>query len=395
MNGRIYNPSLGLFLSVDPINQLMSDSQGGDPYLYTRNNPLRYVDPSGLDFWSDAKDAIGGAATDVWHGVTHFGGEVVKWVGENYRVIIVVAVVIVVTYVTLGTGTPEAITLGDAILAGAAAGAAGSATATALYGGTPDQIIQSAFRGAAIGALSGAAFYGVGEYFDAEEELSTTSQIESVAAHGVVGGAKEAVEGGDFWKGFVSTAATKASSLYGPQFDDMAANTARAAVVGGTVAELDGGKFANGAITGAFSYSFNDLIHEHGGWTHAFGRHQRLVVTSEEGDRIEGFSFGTDAPYTWESSANYGNETPVRGGTGTGEVYEDYEEPGRNVIERFKTQPDEDMAIKAYMEQRLGDQGKYNIWSNSCIQFCNEQYNYIKSQVEKSRREFHSPVFSH
>jgi hypothetical protein len=29
----------------------------------------------------------------------------------------------------------------------------------------------------------------------------------------------------------------------------------------GTVSELGGGKFANGAVTGAFSMIFNDLMH--------------------------------------------------------------------------------------------------------------------------------------
>jgi RHS repeat-associated protein len=261
MNGRVYNPALGVFLSVDPLNQMTADSQQGNGYAYTRNNPLRYIDPSGMNFLEDVGNAIGGVATAVWHGVTHFGAEAAKWVSENWRVIVVVAVVIVVTYVTLGSGTSEAITLGDAILAGAAAGAAGSAVSTALYGGTLDEVIQSAIKGAIIGAISAAAFYGVGEIFDSTEEISAASKVESMAAHGVVGGAKEVAEGGDFWKGFISTAATKASSLYGPRFDGMAANTARAAMVGGTVAVLDGGKFANGAVTGAFSYAFNDALH--------------------------------------------------------------------------------------------------------------------------------------
>jgi hypothetical protein len=32
-------------------------------------------------------------------------------------------------------------------------------------------------------------------------------------------------------------------------------------VVGGAVASLTGDKFENGAVTGAFSYAFNDLLH--------------------------------------------------------------------------------------------------------------------------------------
>jgi hypothetical protein len=121
-----------------------------------------------------------------------------------------------------------------------------------LYGGTIDDVLQAAIKGATIGAISGAAFYGVGSTFAPTEQTSTASQIESMAAHGAVGGAKSAAEGGDFWKGFIATAATKASSLYGPRFDGFSANAVRAAVVGGTVASLSGDKFANGAIMGVF-----------------------------------------------------------------------------------------------------------------------------------------------
>ncbi len=33
------------------------------------------------------------------------------------------------------------------------------------------------------------------------------------------------------------------------------------AVVSGTISEIGGGKFANGAVTGAFSVLFNDMMH--------------------------------------------------------------------------------------------------------------------------------------
>jgi RHS repeat-associated protein len=268
MNGRVYNPALGLFLSADPIDRISADTQSGNGYTYVRNNPLRYIDPTGYDLFGDIGDAFSGGlnwlgrqAGAVWDGIKHFGGEVGKWWSENWRTVVVIVVVAVVTYFTLGAGTPEAITLGDAILAGAAAGAAGGAVGTALYGGSPDDIVQAAIKGAIIGAISGAAFYGIGQYFGPVEEASASSQVQSVAAHGVVGGAKTAAEGGDFWKGFVATAATKAAYVYGPKFHSFAANAARAAVVGGTVAELSGEKFANGAITGVFSFAFNDWLH--------------------------------------------------------------------------------------------------------------------------------------
>ncbi|VVM25157.1 hypothetical protein BSPWISOXPB_5128 [uncultured Gammaproteobacteria bacterium] len=43
---------------------------------------------------------------------------------------------------------------------------------------------------------------------------------------------------------------------------EMIGNTARDAVVGGTISVIGGGKFANGAQTGAFRYLFNEWTHD-------------------------------------------------------------------------------------------------------------------------------------
>ncbi|MGU3404107.1 RHS repeat-associated core domain-containing protein [Methylobacterium brachiatum] len=279
MNGRVYNPILGVFLTVDAINQMMTDTQSGNGYAYARGNPLRYIDPSGEGWLGRALGGVWRAATApfraagdaigaIGRGVGHFFSEAGKWLSENWRTVVIVAAVIAVTVVTGGAG----LTLTGAILSGMAAGATGGALGAALYGGSFEDIVLGALKGAVVGGASGAAFWGVGTFFTpaAGQSLSTTSQIESVAAHGVVGGAKEAVEGGDFWKGFVATAATKASNAFGPDFHSYAGNVARAAVVGGTVAQMTGGKFANGAILGAFSYTFNDAAnHARASWVAA------------------------------------------------------------------------------------------------------------------------------
>jgi RHS repeat-associated protein len=52
MNGRLYDPSLGRFLSPDPNIQFVSDLQSYNRYSYAGNNPLRYTDPTGF-FWSE------------------------------------------------------------------------------------------------------------------------------------------------------------------------------------------------------------------------------------------------------------------------------------------------------------------------------------------------------
>jgi RHS repeat-associated protein len=50
MNGRLYDPALGRFLSPDPNVQFATDLQSYNRYSYAGNNPLRYTDPTGY-FW--------------------------------------------------------------------------------------------------------------------------------------------------------------------------------------------------------------------------------------------------------------------------------------------------------------------------------------------------------
>lgn len=47
MNGRIYDPIIGRFLSPDPVIGDVTELQDLNAYTYVRNNPLSYVDPSG------------------------------------------------------------------------------------------------------------------------------------------------------------------------------------------------------------------------------------------------------------------------------------------------------------------------------------------------------------
>jgi RHS repeat-associated protein len=92
MNGRMYDPYIGRFLSVDPIIQFPGNSQSFNGYGYCLNNPLIYTDPSGfltqaewdavVDFWNrmvtnpdqvpsgtySLSDIVGGGGGDVTSG---------------------------------------------------------------------------------------------------------------------------------------------------------------------------------------------------------------------------------------------------------------------------------------------------------------------------------------
>ena len=51
MNGRMYDPLLGRFLSVDPFVQAPTNPQNFNRYSYCLNNPLKYTDPDGEIVW--------------------------------------------------------------------------------------------------------------------------------------------------------------------------------------------------------------------------------------------------------------------------------------------------------------------------------------------------------
>jgi len=61
MNGRVYDPWLGRFLSPDPFVQSPGNSQSYNRYSYCLNNPLKYIDPSGYTNhpkWWDPAEAV-------------------------------------------------------------------------------------------------------------------------------------------------------------------------------------------------------------------------------------------------------------------------------------------------------------------------------------------------
>ena len=113
-------------------------------------------------------------------------------------------------------------------------------------------------------------FNAVGATFGDGIKAGSAKHLQKILAHGVVGGMASRATGGKFSDGFRSAAAAKA---FAPMIDGIggeygsdqwaqsgarAQRIAMAAIVGGTTAAMTGGKFANGAVTAAFSRAFND-----------------------------------------------------------------------------------------------------------------------------------------
>ncbi len=100
------------------------------------------------------------------------------------------------------------------------------------------------------------------------------NDLSKVMAHGMTGGISSVLQGAKFKSGFMAGGFTQLASVNGAfnslgdatQMSVRAENAVAAAIVGGTTSVIGGGKFENGAMTGAFSRLFNDCS-KNGCWT--------------------------------------------------------------------------------------------------------------------------------
>jgi len=67
---RYYDPEIGRFISADPTIQHPNDPQDFNRYAYCRNNPLKYIDPTGYGWWSSFwKGLVSGLAGGLVFGL--------------------------------------------------------------------------------------------------------------------------------------------------------------------------------------------------------------------------------------------------------------------------------------------------------------------------------------
>ena len=231
MNGRVYDPFLGRFLSADPIIEAEHLLQSYNRYSYVLNNPLRYTDPSGhcIDFCISAMVmmAVAGTALMVE------GNQYWRMVGA------------IMTAYAIGPGGLAEAGLAQA---GVTVTTAGS---SAIAGGYVGLVSSGGDLSAGIqGAVFAAAFTTVGG--------SSLGPSAKVAAHALIGCLQGAASGGKCGPSAMAAAFGKfASTKIPPGFD--AAGAVITAIAGGTASVIGGGKFANGALQAGFGYIFNAL----------------------------------------------------------------------------------------------------------------------------------------
>ncbi|WP_298609895.1 RHS repeat-associated core domain-containing protein [uncultured Thiobacillus sp.] len=238
MNGRLYDPVLSRFVSADPTVDNPFDLQSLNRYSYVNNNPMGFTDPTGYfklfgKKWSWWRDKVVKPVVAV----------VVAW---NLGPMLSNMAWNVAATHAISVGTLNTMLYGGAALTGATAGYIAS-------GGD--------MRAAGYGAVGGVLFFGAGEIGDAY------GQAARVAAHAGAGCISASASGGNCGSGALGAGFSEwVGSNLPRQYDGFVMRV----VLGGTAAELGGGKFANGATTAAFGYLFNHCAHVPGGCWSAF-----------------------------------------------------------------------------------------------------------------------------
>ncbi|MGH8306688.1 MAG: RHS repeat-associated core domain-containing protein [Gammaproteobacteria bacterium] len=242
MEGRVYDPEVGMFLSPDPNVQYPFSSQGYSRYTYVNDNPLSLSDPSGyfmLGGFLSTGDPMAGFFPQQYGQVIGIAGPIV---GAALNVI------------------PVCEGWCDYLV---------TAVSQAQSGYLETGNIGVGLRSGALGGAEAFAFsYVGGQYFSAYgSDLSSGELLGRSVVEGLVGGAFSSAGGGRFSDGFIgafvgSESSAAIGSVYtGTNYystQNIALRTVLAGVVGGTASRLTGGNFVDGAMAAAFQRLFND-----------------------------------------------------------------------------------------------------------------------------------------
>jgi hypothetical protein len=276
--------------------QTPENLQNYNRYSYVLNNPVSYADPSGYFFVSLLAGAL---------------------------------------LMKAGVGP---------VVIGAVMFVAGFADAL-IMGASPSE----AFKSGLLAAAAAVVAYNVGNFFNNQYEgfadldmsfsdavskgkisLKPTIELARASTHGLTQGGLSEVAGGDFGSGFlgglsgsVAGSIMQTESFAGHSFfGSFQGQLASSAVVGGTVAEIGGGKFANGAISAAFVQLFNHASDraqgnkrvgfssmDEAGVSASMEAHQLTAMDSEN------FEYGGEIYSYMDENGNtkYGYVTPRRG----------------------------------------------------------------------------------
>ena len=232
MNGRVYDPTLGRFLSADTVIQSLGSTASINPYSYAWNDPLRFTDPSGHSLLGDIIGLVA-AIVAIWFCqpelVPAFLG------GEG---------------AALGS-----MTIGTAVFSGFVGGFVGSYVSTGN--------LSAALTAGLIGAITAGAFYGVGTALQGD---SYSVVAERTLAHAVVGCFSAVASSGNCGRGALSAAFAEGANstvLHGIELANWGVpeRIAVSGLIGGAAARIAGGAFSDGFSVAAAGYLYNTAAH--------------------------------------------------------------------------------------------------------------------------------------
>jgi RHS repeat-associated protein len=239
MNGRIYDGQIARMLSADPTIPEPGNLQAYSRYAYVFNDPINRWDPSGYKpKWGNILAGIA------------IGWFVPQFLAAQYL------------------GGMETMVSLSSLKFGVAK------VSFAMIGGFTGGLVASGgdLNSAFAGAITGGMFTVAGSFAGVNGAL-TPEQFGMHLAAGCVsgalgGGGSEGCARGAVAQGFSKLVTFETRNLF--KGNDLAHGVI-ASVSGGTVSAITGGKFANGAITGAFGYVLNEMGQTKGAQSYGAG----------------------------------------------------------------------------------------------------------------------------
>jgi hypothetical protein len=293
-----------------------SNAQAWNRYSYVGNDPLAFTDPNGFSWLSS-----------FFHSVGKFFTSVGNFIKQNFLSILQITLNVVLNAVTAGACV-------------ACVAAISAAIVTGISGGNLGQVLKAA----AIAAVTTLAFGGT--------DALAKNPLAYIGANAAVGCASSVASGGSCGSGAASAAVgATLSPVTGQLFPNaktdigqyMGATLTRA-TIGGVVSVAGGGKFANGALTGAYQYLATNRFE--GSAEQRFRNANGAVVVAAPiigAALVSDFLFGTSAVAaaygiwkTWNIFNNESSSPSVQDNQKQGKDYEDeiaadLEDSGRQV----------------------------------------------------------------
>lgn len=250
MNGRVYDPIVGRFVSADSNIDGVTDTQGYNRYSYVLNNPLSLTDPSGYSWWGKHRKQLAAAAAIVLPNV--FGP---VYYPKQYEQAMTVAAIVGATVLTGGAAAgalglaPGSLEYG--MVYGAASGFTGSSLNALASGADFETAFWAGFQGGIVGGISGGISTGIGDSIN-----QTTSPFANALAHGIAEGAINETQGTGFRSGFLGGFA----SAYGANVG-LSRSVGGAFLVGAAGSYLGGGDAFKGGMAAVIAFETNCIAH--------------------------------------------------------------------------------------------------------------------------------------